>query len=232
MKLNKRIPALLVAVALVLTALTGCSNNGKLVDVATPDKVAVALFDIVMRDDASTVTEVLDYPSEEAARAEFLGDEGSLHEALAQEFTNQLSALGTVTETDSKRLADAFLTMMGKLTFTAEVKEQNDKDRTAVVTCHVSTFPSDGLSNAINDSITTLATDNPDLINDPDALVSTLVEVIATAMEAMEPTDTIADFDADFSLELMETNGKSKWIWIPTDAEGFGADLSSHAMGN
>lgn len=230
MKLSKRIPALALVFVLVLSALTGCSNN-KLVDVAPPDEVAVALFDIVIRDDAAAITEALGYPSEADARADFLGEDGSLYESLASEFTNQLSALGTVTDADSQRLVDAFLAMMNKLTFTAEVKEQSDKDRTAVVTCHVSTFPADAMETAVTDAFTALATENPDLANDPDALVGALVEAMATAMESLEPTDDMADFDADFTLEQLETNGKAKWVWIPADAEGFGAALSSNAMG-
>lgn len=63
MKWNKRIPALLLALVLVLTALTGCGGK-KPIDTAPPHEVAVALFDILLRDDASAITKALNYPSE------------------------------------------------------------------------------------------------------------------------------------------------------------------------
>lgn len=230
MKQIQRIPALTLALVLLLTALTGC-NNGKLVDVAPPDQVAEAFFDVIICDDASTITEVLDYESEAAARADLGLDDGSLYEAMAQEVTSQLSSLGTVTDEDSRTMVDAFLTMMRKLTFNAEVKEQDDKKRTAVVTCHVSTISADAVQNAMTDAVTKIATENPELISDEDALVSAVIQAMAQAMSAVEPTADTADFDVDFTLQMVEVDGKDKWMWFPKDTEAFGSAISTAALG-
>ncbi len=232
MKWNKRIPALLLALVLVLTALTGCGGK-KPIDTAPPHEVAVALFDILLRDDASAITKALNYPSEAEARADFGSDDGSLYEAIAGEVATQLNSLGmgAVTNEDTQRLVNAFLSMMGKLTFTAETKEQNDKERTATVTCHISSFPADAVETAMTEAMTDLVANNPDLLSDPDNLISVLVETIVQAMEALEPGDDLTDFDAEFSLQKVDVNGEAKWVWIPTDVEAFGAKLSSTALG-
>lgn len=233
MKNSRKIVSLLLVLAMVLgVALTGCSKQETAL--AQPDEVAVALFKLVMQDDASAAKDALGYETEEAARADFLGEDGDIYGELAEEIIGQFeSALGvTAKEEDAQKFLDSFLTMMGKLNFTASVKEMDEKARTAVVTCDVSTLDMNAFNNSIENTLTDLLTNSPELANDRDALVSAIILAMADALEGMEPSAETSSFDVDFSLEIVETNGKPQRVWVPADAEAFGEAISNAAMGN
>lgn len=226
---SRRALAVLLALSMLLcAALTGC---GKKEAIASPDQVATAIFELVLKDNAAPAKEALGYESEEAARADFLGDEDDFYSTMTEEVISQFESLGaTVSDEDGKLLLDAFLTMMGKLEFSAEVKEMDEKAGTAVVTCHVTTITPDALNGAIEDA-TAQALSDPELMSDTDALVSTLIHTMADAMSTMEPGDETTDFDTDFSLETVETAGKPQLVWVPVDAAAFGESLSTAALG-
>ncbi len=225
MKLSRKVLAAVLALAMLVgAALTGCGTKA----LAEPDEVAVAIFDLFMRDDASAITKALGYESEEAARADFLGEGGDLRSELADIVLGEFESMGfSVSEEDTKMFTDAFLTMMGKLEFTAEVKEKSLKDRTAVVTCSVSTLDIEG---AMNDAFEA-ALGDPELLNDTDAAASALVQAMSQAFSNAEPSGETNEFDVDFTLEVLETNGKDQMVWVPEDTGAFGSDLSTAALG-
>lgn len=233
MKNSRKILSLLLVLALVLgVALTGCSKQETAT--AQPDEVAVALFKLVMQNDASAVKDALGYESEEAARADFMGEDGDFYGELAKELIGSLeSALGvTAKEEDAQKFLDSFLTMMGKLNFTASVKEMDEKARTAVVTCDVSTIDMNAFNDSLESALTGLLTNTPELANDRNAMVSAIILAMADALETMEPSAETNSFEADFSLEIVETDGKPQRMWVPADAEAFGEAISNAVMGN
>ena len=80
MKQVRRIPALLLAMLMVCSlTLTSC---GKKEAPAPADQVAVALFNMILKDDASTLVELFGYADEAEARKD-MGLDGSLYDELA-----------------------------------------------------------------------------------------------------------------------------------------------------
>jgi len=224
---RKALSVLLLLALLVSSVLTGCGSTQAL---AQPDEVAVAMFKLVMQNDASAAQTALGYESEEAVREDFgLNDDfyGEMADEIIAQFEDALGA--TATEEDAKAFLDAFMAMMGKLQFSAEVKEQSDKDRTAVVTCTVSQLDMDAFNAAMESAVMEIMSGDT---SDVDALVSNIIRSMAATLNSVEPTDQTKSFDVDFALEVLETNGKPQKVWVPTDAGAFGEAISNAAMGN
>ncbi len=230
MKQTRRIPALLLALLMVCSlTLTSC---GKKETPVAADQVAVALFKMILKDDASGVVELFGYADEDAARKD-MGIEGGLYEAMADEVVNQFTAMNmTVSNEDAQAFVDAFLAMFKGVDMTAKVKESDEKAGTAVVTCTISTFDSNALENAMNDAMAEVLAD-PNILasGDEDAAVSAMLKAISTAIAGLTPSGETADFDVDFELQDMDVNGKTKKVWVPKDAEQFGNQISTTAMG-
>lgn len=228
MKMSRKALSVLLLLAILVSAvLTGCGSSAAL---AQPDEVAEAMFKLVMQNDASAAQKALGYESEEAVRADF-GLDGDFYGEMADEIISQFEdALGaTASQEDANAFLQSFMNMMGKLQFSAEVKEQDDKARTAVVTCTVSQLDMDAFNSAMESSVMEMLTGDT---TDPDVLVGNIIKSMTAALDSLEPTDQTKSFDVDFSLEVLETNGKPQKVWVPADAGAFGQAISTAAMGN
>lgn len=228
MKMSRKALSVLLLLAILVSAvLTGCGNNEAL---AQPDEVAEAMFKLVMQNDASAAQKALGYESEEAVKADF-GLDGDFYGEMADEIISQFEdALGaTASQEDANAFLQSFMNMMSKLQFSAEVKEQDNKARTAVVTCTVSQLDMDAFNSAMESSVMEMLTGDT---TDPVALVSNIIKSMTAALDSLEPTDQTKSFDVDFSLEVLETNGKPQKVWVPVDAGAFGQAISTAAMGN
>ena len=90
MKQTRRIPALLLAMVMLCSlALTGCKKEAPV----AADKVAEAIFEMILKDDPSKAVELFGYADESEARAD-MGLDGSVYEELAGEMTKQFSDAG------------------------------------------------------------------------------------------------------------------------------------------
>ena len=64
-----------------------------------------------------------------------------------------------------------------------------------------------------------------------DAAMGAILQAVSGVIGDIKPTDKTADFDVDFELAEMDVNGKTKKVWVPTDAAKFGELISTTAMG-
>lgn len=228
MRQTRRIPALLLAMVMLCSlALTGC---GKKEAPAPADQVAVALYEMILKDDASKMVDLLGYADEAEAR-EDMGLDGSLYDELAEQLASTFTAQGmTVTTEEMQEFVNAFMKMFSGVELTAKVKESDEKSGAAVVTCTVNTFDSEALTQAMNDAMNNL---DPSILEsgDMEAAFGAILTAAAGAIGDIKPTDKTADFDVDFELAEMEVNGKTKKVWVPKDAAEFGNLVSTTAMG-
>lgn len=228
MKKTRRIPALLLAMLMLFSVmLTSC---GKKEEIAAPDEVAVALYEMILKDDASAFVELFGYADEASARKD-MGLEGSIYDELATELTSQFSSAGmTVSNEEMQDFVEAFMKMFNEVKFTAVTKESDEKAGSAVVTCTVSTFDPEALTQAMTEAMNNV---DPSIMEsgDMDAAFGTILKAIAGVISDIKPTDNTADFDVDFELTEMEVNGKNKKVWVPKDAAEFGNLISTTAMG-
>lgn len=227
MKQTHKIPALLLAVVMLFSlTLTGCKKEAPI----PGDQVAVALFEMILKDDASKAVELFGYANEAEARSD-MGLDGSIYEELAEELTSQFSAMGmTVTNEEMQEFIDAFISMFNEVKLTAKVKESDEKAGTAVVTCTVNTFDPEALTQAVTNAMLNV---DPGIFesDDVDAAFGAILKAMAGVIADIKPTDKTADFDVDFELADMDINGKTKRVWVPKDANEFGEQISTAAMG-
>lgn len=223
--MKKKVIALAMAVLMLGTlALTGCKKEAPV----AADQVAVALFNMILKDDASGVVDLFGYADEAEARKD-MGIEGGFYETMADEVVNQFTAMGmNVSNEDAQAFIDAFLTMFKGVDMTAKVKSSDEKAGTAVVTCTISTFDSNALNEAMMEAMS-----DPSVMagEDEDAAVSAMLKAISSAIAGLTPSGETADFDVDFELADMDVNGKTKKVWVPKDAEEFGNMISTTAIG-
>ena len=227
MQQTRRIPALLLAMLMLFSlTLTSC---GKKEEIAAPDQVAVALFEMILKDDTSKMVELFGYADEAEARKD-MGLDGSLYDELAEQLTSAFTSQGvTVTTEQMQEFVDAFMKMFSGVNLTAVTKESDEKAGAAVVTCTVNTFDAESLTQAMNDAMNSV---DPSLIaSDMDAAFGAILQAAAKAIADIKPTDKTADFDVDFELADMDVNGKTKKVWVPKDAAEFGNLVSTTAMG-
>ncbi len=227
MKLTRRIPALLLAMVMLCSlTLTGCKKEAPV----GGDQVAVALYELILKDDASKAVELFGYADEAAARKD-MGLDGSIYDELADELVTQFTASGmTVSTEQMQEFVDAFMKMFSEVNLTAKVKEADEKAGTAVITCTVNTFDPEALTQAMTDAMTNL---DPSILQggDMNAAMGAVLQAASGAISEIKPTDKTADFDVDFELTEMDVNGKTKKVWVPTDANKFGELISTTAMG-
>ncbi len=228
MKLTRRIPALLLVMVMLFSlTLTGC---GKKEEIAAPDQVAVALFEMILKDDASSFVNLFGYASEDEARSD-IGLDGSIYDELADEMVSQFSGMGmTVTNEQMQDFVEAFMKMFKEVKLTAVTKSSDEKAGEAVVTCTVNTFDPEALTQAMTDAMNNL---DPSILQsgDMDAAMGAILQAVSGVIGDIKPTDKTADFDVDFELAEMDVNGKTKKVWVPTDAAKFGELISTTAMG-
>lgn len=233
MQQTRRIPALLLAMVMLCSlALTGC---GKKEAPASADQVAVALYEMILKDDASKMVDLLGYADEAEAR-EDMGLDGSLYDELADQLASTFTAQGmTVTTEEMQEFVNAFMKMFSGVELTAKVKESDEKAGAAVVTCTVNTFDSEALTQAMNDAMNDAMNNlDPSVLEggDMEAAFGAILRAVAGTIGDIKPTDKTADFDVDFELADMEVNGKTKKVWVPKDAAEFGNLVSTTAMGS
>lgn len=228
MKRMHRIPALLLAMVMLFSlTLTSC---GKKETPAPADQVAVALFNTILKDDASSLVELFGYADEAEARKD-MGLDGSIYDELADELASQFTNSGmTVTSEEMQEFVNAFMKMFSEVKMTAVTKESDEKAGTAVVTCTVNTFDPTALAQAMTDAMNNV---DPSLLQsgDLDAAFGAILTAAAAAIADIKPTENTADFDVDFELADMDISGKTKKVWVPKDAAEFGNLLSTTAMG-
>ena len=225
--MKKKAFSLALAVLMLFSVMTGCQKKEAPV---AADAVAEALFQMILKNDASSAVELFGYASEEDARKD-MGLDGSIYDELADELVTQFTASGmTVSTEQMQEFVDAFMKMFSEVNLTAKVKEADEKAGTAVITCTVNTFDPEALTQAMTDAMTNL---DPSILQggDMNAAMGAVLQAASGAISEIKPTDKTADFDVDFELTEMDVNGKTKKVWVPTDANKFGELISTTAMG-
>lgn len=220
MKKMRKFPAALLALAMLMTAaLTGCQSK-----VTPPDEIAMAIFDLEVKEDPSAFRDALGYDSNEAVIQDIYGDEGMT--TFADEMVAAFAEDGiNVSDADIQKLQNSFSNLIAQLNFSAEVKEMNERAGTAVVTCRVTPPDYDSISDEMAEAMTSVLLD-PELGNDPDKYASLMIGVLCDMLDQLEPASEPTSFDVDFVLDIAEVDGKAKKCWLPEDTGAFFDALS------
>lgn len=204
---------------------------------AQPDQVAVGMYELFIKDDAAKMCELFGYASEEEARTDLIGEAGELHESVLEGLVVEMQSMGLdMTEEDLKPLLDATMAMLGKLEFTAEVAEIDEKAKTATVTGKIDCYDPQIVAQKSENIMTDLmASMDMNLLTTEEGFMEFMKAYLAeyaAAMHTLEPSGETREFAVPFELAMTEINGKDKEVWLPVDANQFGMDLSTNALGN
>lgn len=233
MNQKNRLFALLLLPALCISfLLSGCSKEPP----TPPDQVAVAFYDLVIRQEAAKLKDILGYESEDALWDEFTGGQDNYKNEMIGSVKAQFSQLGLeLTDEDTSKLFDGIMTALGKLEFTAEVTEMDEKEKTALVTAHIGYFDSSALQEMTTNAATAALEEMGDSAmqseEDMAKFLTAYLGKFCDGLSALEPADGQKDLQVAFELTKVDVSGKTKEVWMPVDAEKFGSDLSSAALG-
>ena len=146
MKKVKKVLAVVAAVAVMCMPLTGCGEK-----LVPADQTVGALFELAAKDNAAPMKDLLGFASEEDVSSAFF-EEGADVE-LVDELKNELSSAGVeLSDEDVQDLTDSMMTMLGKITYTAEItSESNDQ---TVVTLKINGFSYDEMTQIMMDAAT------------------------------------------------------------------------------
>lgn len=228
MKKFKKILAVVAAVAVMCMPLTGCGEK-----LAPADQTVGALFELAAKNNAAPMKDLLGFASEEDVSSAFF-EEGANVE-LVDELKDQLSSAGVeLSEEDVQELSDSMMTMLGKITYTAEITSESG-DQT-IVTLKVNGFSYDEMTQIMMDAATTMTDslteeDQMAIANgDMDVFNSYMQQYIkdfVSGLAAMEPSAEASEITVTCEKLKVDVSGKEKVAWLPTNMDGFSSDIES-----
>lgn len=228
MKKLKKLLAVVATMAVVCMTLTGCGEK-----LPPADQTISSLFELAAKNNAAPMKDLLGFASEEEVRSAFF-EEGADVE-LVDELKNELESAGVeLSEEDVQDLTDSLEAMLNKITYTAEITSQ-DKD-TTVVTLKVNGFSYNEMTNVIMDAANTMmesiteedqiAIQNGDMEVFNNYMQQYVKDFVA-GLAALEPTADPVEFTVNCEKLSVEVNGKDKVAWLPSDMDGFSADVEN-----
>lgn len=228
MKKLKKLLAVVATMAVVCMTLTGCGEK-----LPPADQTISSLFELAAKNNAAPMKDLLGFASEEEVRSAFF-EEGADVE-LVDELKSELESAGVeLSEEDVQDLTDSLETMLNKITYTAEITSQ-EKD-TTVVTLKVNGFSYEEMTNIIMDAANTMmesiteedqiAIQNGDMEVFNNYMQQYVKDFVA-GLAALEPTADPVEFTVTCEKLSVEVNGKDKVAWLPSDMDGFSADVEN-----
>lgn len=227
MKQMKKAAGLILAVMLLCSmALTGCQPK-----MEPADQVVSAMYELALRDNAVPMKDLLGFASEDDVRSAILEDgyENSMIDEIRQEFTS----LGVeISDEELQEMIDAMMGMLGKLSYTAEIKEQT-KDKTTVV-LKVQGFSEADIEQVLLDTqeaaINNLSEDEQMALATGDEqatqefAVQFMKDYIAN-VAALEPAEGENEITVECEKLRIDVSGKEKVEWLPSDMDKFADDV-------
>ena len=225
--MKKKLLAVVMTVVMTCMMLTGCAK------LAPADQTVSALFDLYVKDDASSMQSLLGFSSEEAVKAAFMED--STNTDMVEGLKTALESAGVeMSDADIQNLTDTMMGMMAKTTCTAEITEESADVTT--VTLHVNGYSNTEMqtimeeaSNKMVESITEedlllIAEGDMDVFNKyMSGYLNDFVSGIAAMELVAEPVDVVVDCEK----LMVEDNGKEIVAWLPSDMQGFASDMDA-----
>lgn len=228
MKKLRRILAIVATMAMLCMTLTGCGEK------LTPaDQTIGALFELAAKNNAAPMKDLLGFASEEDVRSAFF-EEGADVE-LVDELKSELEDAGvTLSDEDVQELTDSIVTMLNKITYTAEITSE-EKD-TTVVTLKVNGFSYEEMTQIIMDAANTMmesiteedqmaiANGDMDVFN---SYMQQYLKDFVSGLAAMDPSSDPVEFTVTCEKLSVEVSGKNKVAWLPSDMDGFSTDVEN-----
>ncbi len=228
MKKFKKILAVVAAMAVMCMPLTGCGEK-----LAPADQTVGALFELAAKNNAAPMKDLLGFASDEDVRSAFF--EESANVELVDELKDELSSAGVeLSDEDVQELTDSMMTMLGKITYTAEITSESG-DQT-VVTLKVNGFSYDEMTqimvDASNRMVESLTEEDQAAIYEGDmevfnSYMQSYIKDFMSGLAAMEPSSEASEITVTCEKLKVDVSGKEKVAWLPSSMDGFSSDIES-----
>lgn len=228
MKKIKKILAVVAAIAVMCMPLTGCGEK-----LAPADQTVGALFELAAKNNATPMKDLLGFASEEDVSSAFFDESANVE--LVDELKDQLSSAGVeLSDEDVQELSDSMMTMLGKITYTAEITSESG-DQT-VVTLKVNGFSYDEMTQIMMDAATrmtdSLTAEDQEAIANGDmdvfnSYMQAYIKDFVSGLAAMEPSEEASEITVTCEKLKVDVSGKEKVAWLPSNMDGFSSDIES-----
>lgn len=219
-----------IAAAVVMTCsvvLTGCQQK-----LVPADQVVGAMYDLVVKDNAVPMKDLLGFASEDDVRSSLMEDGDT---KLADMFKDEFASYGMeFDETELQEMSDTMEGLLAKLSYTAEITEES-KDSTTVV-LKVTGYSSSDLEAIMMDLMTEMQTNMDEetmaalASGDEEATMKVMQDVIkqyVVKAGEMEPSAETTDITVKCEKMKVDVSGKEKVSWMPVDMDKFSTDLDN-----
>lgn len=219
-----------IAAAVVMTCglvLTGCQQK-----LVPADQVVGAMYDLVVKDNAVPMKDLLGFASEDDVRTSLMEDGDT---KLVDMFKDEFASYGMeFDETELQEMSDTMEGLLGKLSYTAEITEES-KDSTTVV-LKVTGYSSSDLEAIMMDLMTEMQTNMDEetmaalASGDEEATMKVMQDVIkqyVVKAGEMEPSAETTDITVKCEKMKVDVSGKEKVSWMPVDMDKFSTDLDN-----
>lgn len=227
---NMRKKLAVVAAAVVMTcsvALTGCQQK-----LAPADQVVGAMYDLVVKDNAVPMKDLLGFASEDDVKTALMEDSDT---KMADMFKDEFASYGIdFTDEELDEMSSTMQSLLNKLSYTAEITEQT-KDSTTVV-LKVTGYTSSALEDIMTDLMTDMQNNMDEetmmalASGDEEATKKVMQDVIkqyVVKAGEMEPSTETTEITVKCEKMKVDVSGKEKVAWMPVDMTKFSTDLDN-----
>lgn len=227
---NMRKRLAVIAAAVVMTcsvALTGCQQK-----LVPADQVVGSMYDLVVKDNAVPMKDLLGFASEEDVKKSLMEDADS---KLSDMFKDEFASYGMeFSEDELQEMSDTMQGLLNKLSYTAEITEES-KDSVTVV-LKVTGYSSADLEQIMMDLMTDMQSNMDEetmmalASGDEEATMKVMQDVIkqyVVKAGEMEPSTETTDVTVKCEKMKVDVSGKEKVSWMPVDMDKFSTDLDN-----
>jgi hypothetical protein len=223
-QLSKKILTGILITVLGLTALTACSKE----ELTPANEIASAFYKLFILGDSEDAKTLFAYTDEDIETFTNTQRDGSI--AIIK---SNLSAIGSYSPTDEEAavMYDAQMEAFKKLTFSTEVTSETSD--TAVVTLKTNYFDIMALDEqAANEALEEFGAEN--IIDEASTkeFILLYIQKFESIIKSAEPSEDQAEVTISFEKAKTDVGGKTKVMWVPQDASGFGEDIINAVSGS
>lgn len=226
-RLKKRLAVLIAAVIGLSVLLTGCQSKS-----ASADQTVNALFDLVMKENAAPMKDLLGFASEDDVRSSLLAKD---YVGSFDTLKGELEGSGVdFTEDQTKAINDALNGLMDKMTCTTEIQSKtNDK---ATVLLKMNGYSSEALDQVETDVLEDMeANMDPEVLKaiqagDQEAaekMMSDVMNQYIIKIGEIEPSTETTEITVKCEKQRVNVSGKDKIEWMPSDLDKFVSDIDN-----
>ncbi len=218
--------ALRILPVLLVTLLCGGLLFGCGKTIQPASDVASAFYNLFISGDSTQAKEMFAFTDADIEDITKVQKQGSIQMTKAN-----IAATGyNATDEEAEKMYDAQMEAFKKLTYTAEVTEEDNKNATVVIKTQyydIAALDEQAAQEALDEYGEENLTDQAAV----EAFVKLYMDKFVTIMGNAAPAEDQTEVTVQFQKANTDVGGKTELMWVPTNASGFGTDLIQAVSG-